>query len=207
MNKTKKAVFILTGVGALLAAWVGLVVFVLGPQSSPLTRAIRSAGLLGYYSVFLAIVISEYKVQLKERLGKPFLWVHHVFAVAGLILLTVHPISVAIRAASPAVFVPIFISWRIFLTNGGRVAFYLLGAASLIGLLRKQIGKGWKLIHYYINYAAFALGTIHALLLGEDTGLLIVRIVHITLAAIIVYVFIDRRIIKARQKRLAAKRA
>jgi DMSO/TMAO reductase YedYZ heme-binding membrane subunit len=74
-------------------------------------------------------------------------------------------VTAAIDAASLAVFLPSFASWRLFLSLGGRLAWYLIGIAALAAALRKSIGQGWRIIHY-LNYAAFWLASVHASLIG-----------------------------------------
>lgn len=58
------------------------------PPGSPLNWFIRGTALLGYLAVFLTLVSSAYMRQVYRLFGRPFLKVHHILSIAGLILLT-----------------------------------------------------------------------------------------------------------------------
>jgi sulfoxide reductase heme-binding subunit YedZ len=191
----------LIGLGALLLV-VTLIAF--RPNPNPLNWFIRGAALLGYLAVFLAILASAYTRQMVKLFGRSFVQVHHILAVAGLTLVTLHPLAVAWDTASPRVFVPTLTSWRALFTNGGRPAWYLVGIASLAGLLRTRIGRNWRLIHY-LNYLVFWLATIHALLSGEDFQLTVLRGIPIVAAAIVLAVFLHKRV-QAYQRSVARRR-
>lgn len=162
------------------------------PYGTPLTWIIRGAALMGYLAVFLAIVSSAYMRQMMSIFGLSFIKVHHILAVTGLVLATVHPIGVALNSATLRVFLPKFDSLRVFLQLGGRPAWYFIAIASLAALLRKAIKKNWRTIHF-LNYVAFWLGTAHAIMIGTDFQHVIVKILAITMAVVVVVVFIQKR--------------
>lgn len=191
----------LIGVVALLLV-VALISFRSNPN--PLNWFIRGAALLGYLAVFLAVLASAYTRQMIKLFGRSFVQVHHILAVSGLILATLHPLAVAWDTASPSVFVPTPSSWKAFFTNGGRPAWYLIGIASLAGLLRTRIGRNWRLIHY-LNYLVFGLATVHAVLSGEDFQLTVLRGIPIVAAAIVLAVFVHKRV-QAYQRSVARRR-
>jgi sulfoxide reductase heme-binding subunit YedZ len=164
---------------------------------TPLNWAIRGAALLGYQSVFLAIVSSAYMRQLVRLFGRPFVQVHHVVSVSGLIFITLHPLGVALDNASISVFVPRFDSVLVFLQLGGRLAWYLIALAALIALLRRSIGRPWRVVHM-LNYIAFLLITVHANLIGTHLQYSVPRAVSIVMALVIVGVFVQKRL---RQRR------
>ncbi|MHB0856114.1 MAG: hypothetical protein ACYC5M_00920 [Anaerolineae bacterium] len=168
-------------------------VLVLDPSPQTLNTIIRAAGLLGYYNVFLSIVATAYMRQLTRFFGRSFVNIHHYYTVAGLVLLFVHPLSVAISFGTAAVFVPTLGSWRLFLINGGRPAFWLLALGALVALFRGQVGRSWKTIHT-VTYLAFAFGTVHALLLGEDTHAPLVRAAFIAMGVGMLAVLAARRV-------------
>jgi sulfoxide reductase heme-binding subunit YedZ len=168
------------------------------PFGSPLNRFIRGAALLGYLSVFLALISSAYMRQVYRFFGRPFLKVHHVLSVAGLILLTVHPIGVAIQNASLTIWLPRFRSLNGFLQWGGAPAWYLIGLGVLAAVLRKIIGKNWHLIHI-LNYVAFILASIHALQIGSDFQWPGMRVVVISLILITTVTFIQKRLQRHRR--------
>jgi sulfoxide reductase heme-binding subunit YedZ len=164
---------------------------------TPLNWAIRGAALLGYQSVFLAIVSSAYMRQLVRLFGRPFVQVHHVVSVSGLIFITLHPLGVALDNATISVFVPRFDSVLVFLQLGGRLAWYLIALAALIALLRRSVGRPWRVIHM-LNYVAFLLITVHANLIGTQLQYSVPRAVSIVMALVIVGVFVQKRL---RQRR------
>ena len=155
--------------------------------------------MVGYVSIFLTILSSAYMRELYRLLGRPFLWGHHVLAISGLVLIALHPTALAIETASAAVFVPRFDSWYVFWLLGGRPALYLIAVASIGALLRKRWRKNWRTIHI-LNYVAFALGTVHAVLIGTDLGQPFLRLVPITMGLVMVAVFVRKRLGQRRAK-------
>jgi hypothetical protein len=163
-----------------------------------LDRLIRGVALLGYLSVFSAAISSTYMRHLVRFFGRPFVQVHHILSATGLVLITLHPLGVAWSSASLRVFLPRLDSWFTFLQWGGAPAWYLIGAASLIAVLRKIVGRPWRVIHS-LNYAAFWLGTIHAILNGTDFQRTIVKAVPIGLALIVTATLIQKRFQRRRR--------
>lgn len=164
----------------------------LRPYGRPLNWGIRGAALLGYLFIFFAIVSSAYMRRLVRIFGRPFIKVHHALSVTGLILLTLHPLGVALQSASLHVFLPQFDSWSVFLQLGGRPAWYLIGVASLAAALRKTLGQRWRLIHF-LNYIAFLLGTVHAFMIGTDFQHIAVRITSAVMILVVAAVFVQKR--------------
>ncbi|MFP3896041.1 MAG: ferric reductase [Anaerolineales bacterium] len=164
---------------------------------SPLDVAIRSTALLGYVGLFLAIMASAYMRQMLSLFGKPFVRVHHIAAFTSLVLITLHPLGLAMRSAlnglNLAVFVPDFSSWSAFLRFGGRPAWFLVIAAALAARFRGYIRPGWRAIHI-LNYVAFLLITVHGLMIGTDTQGLVVRIVMIAMALAVTAAFVAKRL-------------
>jgi sulfoxide reductase heme-binding subunit YedZ len=190
MKKSGKTWYlVLIGVVALILV-SGLIS--LRPYGTPLNWLIRGAALMGYLAVFLSAVSSAYMRQVIRLFGRPFVKVHHVLSVTGLALVTLHPLGVAINAGSLSVFLPRFDSWVVFLELGGRPAWYLIAAASLAAVLRKSIGRNWRTVHL-LNYVAFLLGTVHAVMIGTDFQHTIAKAVSVALALVIVVIFIQKR--------------
>jgi len=188
---------VLIGIAALL-----LVVLILAmtPAASPLDYVLRGAALLGYFAVFLAIISSVYVRELTRFFGRSFIKTHHIVAVSGLILITIHPLTAALQASSLSVFVPDFSSFRAFLTTGGRPAWYLIGIAVLAALLRATWRKSWRQIHW-LNYIAFWLATAHANLFGTDFfASPVLRVVSILMALAAVAVLVLKRLPKRKKK-------
>jgi sulfoxide reductase heme-binding subunit YedZ len=192
----KSLYLVLVGIVA-LAVSVGLVV--LQPYGTPVNWAIRVAALSGYQAVFLAIVSSNYMRQMRRRFGRPFIQVHHALSIAGLSLVTLHPLLIAWDSLSLTVFVPRFDSWRVFLQLGGRPAWYLLGLASLAALLRRKIGRPWRLIHT-LNYVAFWLASVHAILIGPSFQPTVTKAVAVLMSLAIVAIYVQKRLRARRTK-------
>lgn len=191
MSKTTKSIGYMVALGLAAALLIGVLV-ALGPQGALPSRMARWMGLMGYLAVFIAIVSSTYMRELYRLVGRPFLWAHHVVSISGLILLLFHPTIMALAGEGPAIFIPRFDSWTIFFSLGGRVAFYLLGIAALATLLRKRWRNGWRVVHA-LNYVAFLLATVHAIMIGSNVQSLPVRIVVILMAAVVVWTFMRKR--------------
>jgi DMSO/TMAO reductase YedYZ heme-binding membrane subunit len=190
MSKSGKTWYlILIGIVALILV-SGLIS--LRPYGTPLNWLIRGAALMGYLAIFLSVLSSAYMRQIYRIFGRPFVKVHHVLSVTGLVLVTLHPLGAAIDAGSLKVFLPKFDSWGIFLELGGRPAWYLIAAASLAAVLRKTIGRTWRTIHF-LNYLAFLLVTVHAIMIGTDLQHTIVKAVSVALALLVVAIFIQKR--------------
>jgi len=186
---------------------VGVIVLILsvGPVAlrsfgTPLNWIIRVAALSGYMAIFLVIVSSAYMREMLRFFGRSFIKVHHILSVSGLFLITVHPLMVAIDSLTLGVFAPRFDSWRIFMQLGGRPAWYLLVIASLIALLRKQIGRKWRTIHM-LNYVAFWLGSVHAILIGTSFQSTVMKAVPVIMSLIIIAIFIQKRLQARRRRR------
>jgi len=190
--KRRRGLIYLILIGAAsLAAVAGLIA--LQPFGGPLDWTIRAAALLGYWFIFLAVVSSNYMREMFLTFGRPFLRVHHIISVAGLVLVTIHPLGVAVRSSQLAVFVPDVSSWGGFLRLGGRPAWYLIGLGSLAGLMRTRYKKRWRFVHF-LNYVAFLLGTVHGVLIGTDFISPVMTGVGILLAVMVVVVFARKRI-------------
>jgi hypothetical protein len=197
-RKAKNTHYLILGGLALLALVV--IVVALQPRPSPIYWLIRGAALLGYLTIFLSILSSAYLVPLVRFFGRPFIKVHHVASITGLVAMMVHPIAIAIQVGSLSVFVPQFSSLRVFLTLAGRVVWPLVAIAAGAAWLRKPLGKNWRLIHY-LNYLAFWLVTAHAILIGSNFQSWVMRGLAIALALITVAVLIVKRLPKRKRAR------
>lgn len=181
---------VLTG---LAGAGLVAISIALGPVGTVLDWGIRAAAMLGYLAVFLTAVTSAYMRELFQLLGRPFIRVHHVYSVAGLVLITLHPLGVAIRSSDLLVFLPDFSSLYQFFSLGGRAAWYLIGIASLAAVFRTTIGQRWRMIHY-VNYVAFFLATVHAILIGTDFLSPVPKAIPVAMALAMVGVLVRKRI-------------
>jgi DMSO/TMAO reductase YedYZ heme-binding membrane subunit len=188
---------VLTGLVAVVLVTLSIA---LQPFGSPLDWVIRAAAMLGYLAVFVTAVTSAYMRELFQLLGRPFIRVHHVYSVAGLGLITLHPLAAALRSSSLLVFLPDFSSFYQFFSLGGRPAWYFIVAASLAALYRAAIGQRWRLIHY-LNYVAFLLATVHAVLIGTDFVSPVMKGIAILMALVVTWVLVRKRVQRRKVQR------
>lgn len=166
-----------------LALVAGLVA--LEPPDSLQDALLRGTAWMGYLTVFFAIITSAYIRQAARFFGRPFVWLHHIASVTGLIMVTLHPLIVAYARGTLTVFVPVVTSWRAFLREGGRPAWYLLGVASLAALFRKALGRGWRAVHL-LTYLAFGLASAHIIVRSEGVHALVAWALALTVALVVV---------------------
>ena len=81
---------------------------------SPLIFLISLLALNGFIAVSNADIMTPFIKEITLFLKKPFTKVHHYFAAAGLMLITLHPITVAIQTANPAILLPQVQSLNLF---------------------------------------------------------------------------------------------
>ncbi|MBN1488198.1 MAG: ferric reductase [Anaerolineae bacterium] len=192
MSKSTKGVLIMVALGTVIILLAGVAIL-LNPVGTPMNWGVRATAIVGYVAVFLAVLSSAYMRELYRTLGRPFLWGHHVLSISGLVLLTLHPLILAIEVASAAVFIPRFDSLSLFLQLGGRPALYLMFMASLGAVLRKSWKKNWRTVHQ-LNYIAFLLGTVHAVMIGTDFSQPFLRVIPIAMALAVSAVFVHKRL-------------
>lgn len=191
--------------------WLGsavLFVLVLIPvllDSPPFLEAVtRVMALAGYISIFLASLMSLYTRQLVRYFGRPYQKLHHLYSIGGLILLAIHGTAVAIDIRSLTAYLPDFSSVRNFFLLAGRPALWLFAITTLTALYRKTFRKQWRQIHW-LNYLAFAFGTIHGIMIGTDFQSLLVKIVSVIMTMALIAAFVWKRVERGRRMQ-AAKR-
>jgi len=134
---------------------------------TPIHETYMLFALYGYMFLALTTLTLPFLKELVHAFGKPFLTIHHSFAVLGIIFITLHPILNAVESFDPTVFVPDFSSWKVFWYFAGRPAFIILYASLLAALLRKKAIQHWKPFHLLI-YVTLTFGIVHANLLGSS---------------------------------------
>ncbi len=158
----------------------------------------RITGLAGIASLFIAIVLSLLVRQSRQIFGVAYLKVHHLFSIIGLILISLHPVIMAIDFGTSRIFIPDFSSWNTFLANAGRPALYLIYIATIAAILRKNIAKYWRYIHSLL-YLAFILGAIHGILSGSDLTNPVLHALYIAMIVAVMIIFFYKRVLTAKK--------
>jgi hypothetical protein len=172
--------------------------------TDPLTLTIRLLALNGYIAVAIAAIITPFIKEITLYLKKPFTKVHHYFAAAGLLLITLHPIAVFIRFMDPNVFLPEFENLYVFFFFGGIIALLLIYVGVGAVLLRRKFMTFWRPFHM-LTYLALFIGVIHANLRGIDFGNIYIQAVFDTLFGLALLTLVLKRVqfyrIKQRARR------
>ncbi|MGD9400925.1 MAG: hypothetical protein PVF95_01525 [bacterium] len=173
-------------------------VLVASPSDYMLYTAIRGAAMLGYIYVFLTCLSSAFVVELSKFFGRPYMKTHHLVAIMGLTLITIHGATVAWDSLSAAVLLPRFESPEGFLMWGGPPAYWLIWVAVVAAGLRMALGARWRMLHW-LNYIAFLLATAHALMIGGDFERPLLRWGATGMALVVIAVFLRKRLADVRR--------
>lgn len=160
---------------------------------APLSNGVRIAGLTGFVLLAVAATMTPFSRDIYRLCGRSFLAFHHGFAASGLVLITLHPVFLAIRVMNPAVFLPIFSPFRTFLLMAGRPALILIYVALAGILLRRAIPGYWRVVHGLV-WVALILGIIHGNLIGIDFANPVIFVIFNGLAAIAVGALVLKRV-------------
>lgn len=134
---------------------------------NPFNLSVRLFALNGFIALSIAAIMTPFLKEITLLLKRPFLRIHHYFAAAGLVLITLHPIALAIQLTNPAVFLPNLSSFHLFLLYGGRQALIIIYIALIAVLLRRKAIAYWRPFHA-LMYLALFFGVVHANLSGTD---------------------------------------
>ncbi len=146
------------------------------------TLVIRLLALNGYIMLAVAAIMTPFLKEITLLFRKSFVKVHHVFAAAGLVLITSHPIAVSIQALNLSVLLPNFESLYLFFFFGGVIALILIYGALFAAFLRKRIVNYWRPFHALI-YLALFVGVIHANFRGIDFSNIYFKVIYDSLFA------------------------
>jgi methionine sulfoxide reductase heme-binding subunit len=177
--------------GIILVIVLFITYILLQRPGEPLRMVARFAATFGYLAIFLSILSSEYMAKMRKISGLPFLKAHHNLARIGILLILIHPLALALEGQDVLIFLPVFYPVDLFLALGGRTALYLFLLAAGIAIYRKKY-RNWRKVHY-LNYLAFLLVTAHALLIGTDFKIDIMRVLALVMAAAVTGIFIHKR--------------
>lgn len=142
----------------------------------PLDFAIRLCALYGFMALAIASAMTPFLKEITLSFGRPFIRIHHLFAVFGLVFATLHPVFFAIQRMDLAVFIPRFDDWYTFWSLAGRPALYIIYIATIVAFLRMMIPKYWRYFHM-LMYLILIFVIVHANLIGTDfqnLGILII---------------------------------
>jgi len=166
--------------------------------------AVRLFALNGFIALSIATILSGFLKEVTLFFKKPFMRIHHYFAAAGLVLITLHPIVLAIQFLNPAVFVPNLNSLYLFLFFGGRQALIIIYIALVAVFLRRQMVNYWRYFHA-LMYVALFFGVVHAVLSGSDFQNVAILVIFNGLFVFTVAVFVWKRLqfykFKAKKKK------
>lgn len=182
-------------------------------QSHGWWLASRASGLVALVlvtvSVFIGLMMAG-KVMRRPGLAKKLLAVHEQTALAGLVAIAVHGISLLgdpfLHPGVAGVAVPFALGFKTFFTGLGVIGGYLAALLGLSYYVRKRVGaRLWRKAHR-ATVLVYLLGLIHALGAGTDASAVWFRWwVMVTTPAIgglFVY-----RVLSGRAKKQARQRA
>ncbi len=175
----------------LFGAAVSIVAYTLN-SSNPWNLAMRLFALNGFIALSIATIMAAFLREVTLFFKKPFTRIHHYFAAAGLVLITLHPLTISIRFLNLTVFVPNLNSLYDFLYFGGRPALILIFVAFVAVLLRRKMLRYWRWFHA-LMYVALFFGVVHANLSGTDFGNLAILLVFNGLFAATLVAFVLKR--------------
>ena len=158
----------------------------------PFNLAIRLTALNGFIALSIAAMMSPFLKEITLFFKKPFTKIHHYFAAVGLLLITVHPITVVLQSFDPTLFLPNLRSFYLFMFYGGSVALIAIYAAFGAVLLRKKAMAYWRPFHA-LMYVALFFGVVHANLAGMDLQNMFIMIIYDALFAGVVAAFVLKR--------------
>lgn len=162
------------------------------PYEDPFNVIVRLTALWGFLALAIATLLTPFLREIMQVFGRPFLAVHHAFAAVGLLLPTLHPVTLFIASMNPAIFIPVFSPWGRFWALAGRPALYLLYIAFAAVLLRKYIPKYWRWVHG-LMYVALLFAIVHGNLIGTDFENPVIWVLFNTLFALTVAAFVLKR--------------
>lgn len=173
--------------------------------SKPFSLAVRLFALNGFIALSVASILSAFLKEVTLFFKKPFTRIHHYFAAAGLVLITLHPVVLAIQYLNLAVFLPNFGSLELFLYYGGRQALIIIYIALVAVLLRRKIQAYWRYFHA-LMYVALFFGVVHGNLSGRDFGNIGIMLTFNALFGVVLAAFVWKRWQLYRMKAKSKKR-
>jgi len=182
-------------------------------QSHGWWLASRASGLVALVlvtvSVFIGLMMAG-KVMRRPGLSKKLLAVHEQTALAGLVAIAVHGISLLgdpfLHPGVAGVAVPFALGFKTFYTGLGVIGGYLAALLGLSYYVRKRVGaRLWRKAHR-ATVVVYVLGLIHALGAGTDASAVWFRWWVMVTTPIVGGLFVYR-VLSARAKKQARQKA
>ncbi len=161
--------------------------------------ASRASGLVALALITLSVGVGlamAGRAFQKPGLAKTLMALHEHAALAGLIAIAVHGLTLLgdrwLHPGPAGIAVPFVMDYRPLFTGLGIVAGYLATALGLSFYARRRIGaKLWRKLHK-ATIAVYALAVIHTLGAGSDAGEPWLRVAMVVTGAPILYLLVVR---------------
>lgn len=173
--------------------------------------ASRAAGLVGYTLFSIAVLaglMMASRLAVDPKRKRALLQVHEHAALAGLIAVGVHGITLLgdrwLDPGLAGITMPLTIDYRPLAVAAGIVSGYLAAALGLSFYIRRRVGAArWRKLHQY-TLLAWLLGFLHALFAGTDASTTWMRLLLLWTAGPVV-VLLGARVTAERRKRARAQ--
>ena len=174
--------------------------------------ASRASGLVALALITLSVTLGlamAGRVSREPRLRRALLSVHEHAAVAGLIAIAVHGITLLgdtwLHPGPVGISVPFAMDYKPLFTGLGIVAGYLAAALGLSFYARRKIGnKLWRKLHR-ATILVYVLAVVHTLGAGSDASEPWLRVAMLVTGAPILYLLVVR-MLPAPQRRRGTRR-
>lgn len=161
--------------------------------------ASRASGILALILVSVSVGIGlslAGRIGRRPGLAKKLLAIHEQTAIAGLVAIAIHGLTLIgdawLRPGLSGIAVPFAGSYRPFFTGLGIVAGYLAAALGLSFYVRRRIGPAlWRRVHR-LTFGVWVLAMVHTLGAGTDASAPWLRELMIAGAIPILLLFLNR---------------
>jgi len=160
---------------------------------NPFMLSARLFALNGFLFLSIATIMTPFLREISRVFNKSFIRIHHSFAAVGLVLITLHPITIFIQSFNLNIFLPDFSSFYGFWLLAGRQALIVIYIGLAAALLRRKIPKYWRLIHV-LMYLALLFGIVHANLIGNSFQNFAIMVSYDALFAVSIMAFFLKRL-------------
>jgi predicted ferric reductase len=186
----KKESYIFVGISLILFLEL-IIISQTYPYEDYYQLGIRLTGLVGFAALFISVIMSNFFEEFDKK-GNKNIMLHHIFSIIGIVLITLHPVFLAVNKLDIGVFLPKFDSWIVFWELAGRPSLILLYIGFISGFLFKAYRNSWRGVHMLV-YIALFFGLIHGYLIGTDFQNPFVTLLFVLMFLLSIYVLIDKR--------------